>query len=111
MKTAATSAAWCDANQAYLVAEFSRLKLRLGAEHDERIVAARLEAAQAALPASATIDTLTELFGLSPFERDVLLLVAGVEMDAELGRVCAAALGQSQALRPQATFGLALAAL
>lgn len=111
MKTTATSAAWCDANQAYLVAEFSRLKLRLGAEHDEQIVAARVEAAQAALPASATIDTLTELFGLSPFERDVLLLVAGVEMDAELGRVCAAALGQSQALRPQATFGLALAAL
>ena len=43
MTTATTSAAWCDANQAYLVAEFSRLKLRLGAEHDERVVASRLE--------------------------------------------------------------------
>ncbi|MBA5870233.1 MAG: AAA family ATPase [Nitrospira sp. CR2.1] len=111
MKSAATSAAWCDANQAYLVAEFSRLKLRLGAEHDERVVAARVEAAHASLPAPAAIDTLTELFGLSAFERDLLLLVAGVEMDAELGRVCAAALGQSQAPRPQATFALALAAL
>lgn len=111
MKSAATSAAWCDANQAYLVAEFSRLKLRLGAEHDERVVAARVEAAHASLPAPSAIDTLTELFGLSAFERDLLLLVAGVEMDAELGRVCAAALGQSQAPRPQATFGLALAAL
>lgn len=111
MKTATTSAAWCDANQAYLVAEFARLKLRLGAEHDERVVATRLEAAQAALPAQAAIDTLSELFGLSAFERDLLLLVAGVEMDAELGRVCAAALGQSQAPRPHATFGLALAAL
>ncbi len=111
MTTATTSAAWCDANQAYLVAEFSRLKLRLGAEHDERLVAARVEAAHAALPAPAAIDTLTELFGLSAFERDLLLMVAGVEMDAELGRVCAAALGQSQAPRPQATFGLALAAL
>ncbi len=111
MNTATTSAAWCDANQAYLVAEFSRLKLRLGAEHDERLVATRLEEAHAALPGQAAIDAMSELFGLSAFERDVLLLVAGVEMDAELGRVCAAALGQSQALRPQATFGLALAAL
>jgi len=111
MTTAETSAAWCDANQAYLAAEFSRLKLRLGAEHDERLVVARVEAAHAALPAPAAIDTLSELFGLSAFERDLLLLVAGVEMDAELGRVCAAALGQSQAPRPHATFGLALAAL
>ncbi|MCW5780281.1 MAG: ATP-binding protein [Nitrospira sp.] len=111
MKPAATSVEWCDANQGYLVAEFSRLKLRLGAEHDERTVAVRLEAAQAALSAPAAIDTLSELFGLSAFERDLLLLVAGVEMDAELGRVCAAALGQSPAPRLQATFGLALAAL
>lgn len=111
MKTAATSAEWCDANQAYLVAEFARLKLRLGAEHDERAVGARLEAAHASLPAPAAIDTLSDLFGLSVFERDLLLLVAGVEMDAELGRVCAAALGHTQAPRPQATFGLALAAL
>ncbi len=111
MKTAATSAAWCDANQAYLVAEFSRLKLRLGAEHDERVVAALVEAADAELSAPAAIDTLSGLFGLSAFERDLLLLAAGVEMDADLGRVCAAALGQSQAPRPQATFGLALAAL
>ena len=95
MTTAATSAAWCDANQAYLVAEFARLKLRLGAEHDERMVATRSEAARVARPAQAAIDTLSELFGLSPFERDLLLLVAGVEMDAELGRVCAAALGHS----------------
>ena len=93
MKTATTSAAWCDANQAYLVAEFARLKLRLGAEHDERVVVSQLEAAQAALPAQAAIDMLSELFGLSAFERDLLLLVAGVEMDAELGRVCETALG------------------
>ncbi|HNA26668.1 MAG TPA: ATP-binding protein, partial [Nitrospira sp.] len=111
MRIATTSAAWCDANQAYLVAEFSRLKIRLGAEHDERLVATQLEETHAALPGQAAIDTLSELFGLSPFERDVLLLVAGVEMDAELGHVCAAALGQASALRPQATFGLALAAL
>lgn len=111
MNGAATSAQWCEANQSYLVAEFARVKLRLGAEHDEHVVQEGLDAASAALSTPAAIDTLAELFGLSAFERDLLLLVAGVEMDAELGRVCAAALGQSQQPRPQATFGLALAAL
>ena len=70
---------------------------------------ANCQAARAALPGPAAIDTLAELFGLSDFERDLLLFVAGVEMDAELARLCAVAQGQPQ--RPHATFGVALAAL
>lgn len=100
---------WSEANQRYLAAEFARLKLRLGAEGDKSRATADIHDAREALPGPAAIDTLTELFGLSAFERDLLLLVAGVEMDAELARWCTAALGQSQ--RPQASFGLALAAL
>ena len=74
---------WSEANQRYLAAEFARLKLRLGAEGDAEAMAASVHAARAALPGPAAIDTLAELFGLSAFERDLLLLVAGVEMDAE----------------------------
>ena len=48
-------------------------------------------------------------FGLSPFERDVVLLCAGVELDASFGAACAAAHGDPR--RTQPTFGLALAAL
>ena len=59
--------------------------------------------------APAAIDVLTEVFGLSPFERDVLLLCAGVEMDGELARRCGEAQGYPQ--RPYATFGLSLASL
>ena len=109
MNVAASQNNWSEANQRYLVAEFARLKLRLGAEGEAECVMASIHAARAALPHPAAIDTLTEAFGLSAFERDLLLLVAGVEMDAELARLCAVAQGQSQ--RPHASFGLALAAL
>ncbi|MGZ8470975.1 MAG: AAA family ATPase [Gemmatirosa sp.] len=52
---------------------------------------------------------LCAVFGLSPFERDLLLLCAGVELDATFPALCAAAHGDDQ--RPFATVGLALAAL
>jgi SpoVK/Ycf46/Vps4 family AAA+-type ATPase len=48
-------------------------------------------------------------FGLSPFERDVLLLCAGLELDTAFARLCATAQGEPQ--RPFPTFSLALAAL
>lgn len=54
------------------------------------------------------IGRMFELFGLSEFERDVLLLCAGVEFDSEFTGLCAAAQGDSQRSYP--TFGLALAA-
>jgi hypothetical protein len=100
---------WSDANQHYLVAEFARLSLRLGAEGDAYAIAADIEATRAALPAPAAIDVLSNLFGLSAFERDLMLLCAGVEMDAEFARLCGAAQGLAQ--RSHATFGLALAVL
>jgi len=100
---------WSEANQRYLAAEFARLKLRLGAEGDDRQRDADLQGARAALPAPAAIDALAKLFALSAFERSLLLLCAGVEMDAELARLCGGAQGQAQ--RCHATFGIALAAL
>jgi hypothetical protein len=109
MNVAAARMHWSEANQRYLVAEFARLKLRLGAEGDAHAVAADLEAARAALPSPAAIDVLSNLFGLSAFERDLLLLCVGVEMDAEFARLCGAAQGFAQ--RSHATFGLALAVL
>jgi ATPase family associated with various cellular activities (AAA)/Winged helix domain, variant len=54
------------------------------------------------------VDRLARLFGLSPFERRLLLLAAAVELDGEL-----AALVQTLQQTPDArpTFGLALSAL
>jgi ATPase family associated with various cellular activities (AAA) len=102
----ASPASWTEANQRYLAAEFARLKAQLSGA-DAQVQSEGLRAARAALPAPAAIDQATELFALSAFERDLLLLCAGVEMDAELAACCAAGAPG----RPYATFGLALAAM
>jgi hypothetical protein len=96
---------WTEANQAYLVAEFAWLKglLRAG---DKR-GAPSAKKARAAIKPPAAIDRLTELFNLSGFERAVLLLCAGVEMDSELAGLC----GEAQGRPPRATFGLTMALL
>ena len=109
MNVAAQHNAWTEANQRILVAEFARLKSHLKAEGAAEAAAATTDGARVPLPAPAAIDVLTDVFGLSPFERDVLLLCAGVEMDGELAKRCGEAQGHPQ--RPYATFGLALAAL
>jgi hypothetical protein len=109
MNRLAAENAWTEANQRYLAAEFARLKLWLGAEGDRAAASRAVEEARTGLPVPAAIDTVQELFGLSAFERDILLLCAGVEMDAELARRCADAQGAPQ--RRYLTFGVALAAL
>jgi hypothetical protein len=61
-----------------------------------------------ALPLSA-LSQLCTTFQLTPFERDLLLLCAGIELEATWAPLCAAAQGDPQRNYP--TFGLALAAL
>jgi ATPase family associated with various cellular activities (AAA) len=100
---------WTAANQRLLVAEFGRLKQRLGGEGDAGALMAAVDAARAAMPAPAAIDHLTRCFGLSPFERDLLLLCAGAEMDTQLTALCESAAGESH--RAGVTFGLSLAVL
>lgn len=59
-------------------------------------------------PEPAVLARLCRRFSLSAFERDLLLLAAGVELDAGFASLCAAAQGGQ---RPWPTFSLALAAL
>lgn len=67
-------------------------------------------AAMAAVaPAPAALDALVACFGLSPFERDVVLLTAAAELEPTTGPRCAAACGDPERAYP--TFSLALAAL
>ncbi|HEY8014573.1 MAG TPA: ATP-binding protein, partial [Dongiaceae bacterium] len=96
---------WTEGNQRLLVAEFARLKRLLRGEAAED-AGEQVERCRAELAAPAGIDRLAERFGLSVFERDLLLLAAGVEMDAEFAPLCAAAAGGAQ--RPWASFALAL---
>src|SRR5262249_41803373 len=65
--------------------------------------------AAAAMPAPPALETLCATFGLSPFERAVLVLCAGQELDSRFAALCAAAQGDAQ--RPYPTFSLAPATL
>jgi hypothetical protein len=111
---------WAAANQCYLVSALAVVRARLeshaarrrgdspnndAAETAEQI----LQAAKEAMPAPAAFDRLCAVFGLSSFERDLLLLCAGIELDSSFGPLCARAQGDPQ--KPYPTFSLALAAL
>ena len=108
---------WSKANQAYLAEALAKLKARL-AQHAGRGTGAKPIAIEPAgaddrLPgleqAPPALTRIAAMFGLSAFERDVLLLAAGVEFDPEVAPLCAAA--QGDPTRPYATFSLALATL
>jgi hypothetical protein len=101
-------ASWTEANQACLVGEFARLKELLGGQADAEARAAG-EAARAHMTPEPAIDRLTALFHLSAFERDILLLCAGIEMDGALAALCGGA--QHQPALAYASFSLAMAVL
>ena len=101
---------WQEQNRSYLAAELSRLPAFLGAgggggEGPPQEILQELRAAMASPPA---LDRLVGLFHLSSFERAILLLCAGAELDGEVAAASAEAQGGGS---PAPTFGLALARL
>jgi hypothetical protein len=108
---------WHEANQRYLMAALAVARTLLeqhaarNAPHAEEgdEPSRALQEATDAMPAPPALETLGETFGLTPFERDLLLLCAGMELDSTLAALCATAQGDPRRTYP--TFGLALAAL
>jgi hypothetical protein len=109
---------WLEANQRWLALALDAL----GETLDRRRVDGKNDAAPDAktedaetvlkevaesMSAPPALEVLCETFRLTEFERNTLLLCAGVELDGSLARRCAAAQGQSHAFAP--TFSLALA--
>jgi hypothetical protein len=76
-------------------------------EHSDAVK--NVKKARRALHVTPPLDTLCSMFGLSPFERDILLLSAGVELDTRFAALCGKA--QRDHMRAYPTFSLALAAL
>ncbi len=99
---------WTEANQQFLSAELARIKALLRGESAES-AQKQVAVSRAMLAEAAAIDRLTERFGLSSFERDVLLLATGVEMDSEFAALCAGTGVNGQ--HAWATFGMALVVL
>jgi hypothetical protein len=100
---------WVDANQRHLGASTARLRWYL-----ETHLAQRESLELPPQPPSfhfegAALEVLARLFGLTPFERDLLLLSAASELDSGFG----ALLGKlnNDPSRQQPNFSLALAAL
>ncbi len=89
---------WLDANQRYLSAalavvresleQYSAKPARTKAGAELGSAKEALHAAAAAMPAPAALETLRSTFRLSAFERDVLLLSAGMELDSNFAELC-----------------------
>ena len=120
MNPSPTVPSWTDANQRLLTAALDVVRARLAIHaarlagdppDEEALIHAqeRRAQAEAAMPSPSALASLSTLFGLSPFEEELLLLCAGMEMEAAFPGLCAQA--QADPQRPYPTFGLALAAL
>jgi ATPase family associated with various cellular activities (AAA) len=97
---------WSEINHALLVHEFARLEALLGGS---RTSVGRWSEADWECDAPPAIDQLATAFDLSAFERDLLLLCAGAEMNSDLHELCSRLTGKPQRGCP--TFALAMSAL
>lgn len=78
---------WSDYNQDYLVAKFEQLKKQFVNQMGDSASSEAIygNESEGFTPA---IEYLCNAFRLTPFERDLLLLCAGAEMDHELAELC-----------------------
>jgi hypothetical protein len=101
---------WIEANQSGLMAAVGEVGVAL-----DRIAKGETfsdpdnGAVERCSASPSAVRTLCSAFGLSRFERAILLMCAGVELDGRFASLCAAAQGDPARAFP--TFSLALAAL
>ena len=114
---------WLGANQRHLSLEIAMLRTELtrhaaradghhepeGGRSEFEALREERRTIQERMPRPPALDDLCARFSLTPFERQLLLLTAAVELDSAFGALCAHAHGDTQRAYP--TFGLALAAL
>ncbi len=110
---------WIEANQRYLTAELSRVRRHLenyaartasgsSTQINQKEAVSPDKAETWSLPSASALDTLCGAFHLSAFERDTLLMCAGVELDSSFATLMASI---EQGARTGPTFSLALASL
>jgi hypothetical protein len=102
------SSAWVQDNHEFLSAALAVLTARLdGADVEGEQV--RRDGMRDRMSAPPALDGIAQSFGLSGFERDTLLLCAGVELDASVAAACARA--HDDPARRFVTFSLAMSVL
>lgn len=119
---------WNEQNQQYLFTALAPVRTRLQRYVNQRNghtvdvdaavdanvdvfqpVNASLQAIAQSMSLPPALESLCATFGLSSFERHLLLLCAGVDLDGTFAALCAAAQGDPQRIYP--TFSLAMAVL
>lgn len=113
---------WSSANQQYLALMIKLLKDRLSFyaqaindSGDENVMPdfsqaeASLQELASNMSSAPAIEIVASTFQLTPFEKSILLLCAGIELDASFGELIANIQGDGLLYQP--TFGLALAGL
>ncbi|MEH2161794.1 MAG: ATP-binding protein [Nostoc sp.] len=116
---ATTNHNWDEANYRYLSAALAVVRGFLenhtakeqnqSVENNQEHLQQTLQEAAAAMPAPSALERVCKIFSLSSFERDLLLLCAGMELNGDFAKLCAIAHGDLQRAYP--TLSLALAAL
>ncbi|MEH2073472.1 MAG: ATP-binding protein [Nostoc sp.] len=116
---ATTNRNWDEANYRYLSASLAVVRGILenhtakeqnqSVENNQEHLRQTLQETAAAMPAPSALERVCKIFSLSPFERDLLLLCAGMELNGDFSKLCAIMHGDLQRAYP--TLSLALAAL
>lgn len=121
MNVSTTPQNWFDANHRYLLAALAIVRAALedytatektdldALDLKNQQLQQEFQAATTAMPSPSAIERVCRVFALSAFERDILLLCAGIEFSGEFARLCTIANKDPQRYYP--TFSLALAAL
>ncbi len=102
---------WQEANQHYMAAAIAPIRRTLqqhskqsSPSEPDSLTANDYELSTHAWNTPPALESLCQCFDLSPFERAVVLLCAGIELQADWGQLCAAA---GPPYQPVPTFGLA----
>ncbi|MEM9535079.1 MAG: ATP-binding protein [Cyanobacteria bacterium P01_E01_bin.45] len=107
------SLTWPEANQQYLVEALGRVRAaltthisKLADDNSPQLELIPLESSK--LSPLSSLEELCLTFSLSPFERDVLLLCAGMELEGDWEQLLAEAQGNSLKTYPTAQLALAV---
>ncbi|MDQ5839769.1 MAG: hypothetical protein M3537_01150, partial [Chloroflexota bacterium] len=100
---------WLEDNQAHLIAALATTAAQVARHLGRTGSGPSSDRVPAELTPAPALDVVCDAFGLTPFERAILLLCAGCELDANVAALCAEARGDPGQRSP--TFGLSLAAL
>ncbi|SEM27796.1 ATP-binding protein [Bradyrhizobium sp. OK095] len=104
---------WASRNQQWLAMQVTALRLRLAPQLESQSANTESAPQECDNDFGPALDALTKLFGLSPFEREIVLLAAGVELDSALCRLVSETMAQSPeaGASTQPTFNFAMQTL